>query len=459
GTAPFSEPETQAIREFINSRDFHMCLDYHAYGMLLLYPWCYDYLYTPDHNLFVALTDTMSALNGHTSGTSWELLYPVNGGSIDWEYGEQTEKPKIMAITPEVGTGSDGFWPAESRIDPLCELELPANLLYAEFADNPYRVLPPASPVLLEMDTVQTPDYQVNWSFHDTLNPAASFELMEMTGFERITYDVESGYSDWNLNGFTISTSRSHSPTHSFYSGQGNQLDNRATTQNSIGVTEGDTLTFWCWYRIESDWDYAYVEISTDGGNTFFSIPGNITTNYNPNGTNRGNGITGSSSAWVEGVFDLSDWAGENIFLRFRYITDQYYYLEGFYTDDIFPFERYENQIVLSDAITDTFYQIEDQSPGTYYYKVRAKDLQDQIGPWSNVEDVVVWETFVRGDANGDGEIDISDAIYLVNYLFIGGPEPVPLEAGDVNSDGEITSADVIYLINYLFQGGPPPGK
>jgi len=63
----------------------------------------------------------------------------------------------------------------------------------------------------------------------------------------------------------------------------------------------------------------------------------------------------------------------------------------------------------------------------------------------------------VRGDANGDGLINASDVVYLINYLFKGGPAPVPLEAGDVNCDGIINSADVVYLINYLFKGGPPP--
>jgi hypothetical protein len=457
GSAPFSEPETQSLREFINSRNFRMCLDYHAYGMLFLYPWGYDSFHAPDNNLFVALTDTMSTLNGYASGTSWEINYPVNGGSRDWEYGEQTEKPKIIAITPEVGTAGDGFWPPQSRIGPLCELQLPVNLLYAEFADNPYRVFPPVPPVFVEIDTVDTTDYQVSWSFYDTLNPASSFELVEMAGFEKITYDVESEYSDWDLHGFTISTARSHSPTHSFYSGQGNRLNNRATWVNSIKVQPGDTLRMWCWYDIETNWDYAYVEISTDGGNSFFSIPGNITTNDNPNGHNAGNGITGWSGGWVEGMFDLTDYIGQQIYLRLRYATDRYAYDEGFYADDLFPFERYENEVILSDAITDTFFQIEDQSPGTYYYKVRAKDLQDQIGFWSNVEDVVVLETFIRGDADGDGQINISDVIYLINYLFINGPEPVPFEAGDANNDGEVNISDVIYLLQYLFSGGPPP--
>lgn len=60
-----------------------------------------------------------------------------------------------------------------------------------------------------------------------------------------------------------------------------------------------------------------------------------------------------------------------------------------------------------------------------------------------------------RGDCNGDGGIDISDVIYLINYLFIGGPAPDPVQAGDANLDGTVNIADAVYLINYLFIGGP----
>jgi len=65
--------------------------------------------------------------------------------------------------------------------------------------------------------------------------------------------------------------------------------------------------------------------------------------------------------------------------------------------------------------------------------------------------------SFTRGDVNMDGEIDVGDVIYLVNYLFEEGPEPVPWESGDVNCDGVVDIADVVYLINYLFIDGPPP--
>jgi agmatine deiminase len=65
---------------------------------------------------------------------------------------------------------------------------------------------------------------------------------------------------------------------------------------------------------------------------------------------------------------------------------------------------------------------------------------------------------YVCGDANGDGVIDVADVMYLVNYLFLGGWSPQPVEAGDANCDGVIDVADVMYLINYLFLGGSPPG-
>jgi len=63
-----------------------------------------------------------------------------------------------------------------------------------------------------------------------------------------------------------------------------------------------------------------------------------------------------------------------------------------------------------------------------------------------------------KGDVNADGVITSSDIIYLVNYVFKSGPEPVPsVSYGDVNCDGNITSADIIYLVSYVFKGGPPP--
>jgi hypothetical protein len=65
---------------------------------------------------------------------------------------------------------------------------------------------------------------------------------------------------------------------------------------------------------------------------------------------------------------------------------------------------------------------------------------------------------YLSGDANEDGLTNSADVTFLINYLFVNGPAPDPLEAGDVNCDGDVNSADVVYLINYLFVSGPPPG-
>jgi hypothetical protein len=59
------------------------------------------------------------------------------------------------------------------------------------------------------------------------------------------------------------------------------------------------------------------------------------------------------------------------------------------------------------------------------------------------------------GDANGDGKVSVSDVVYLINYLFKGGPPPI--NPSDANGDGKVSVSDVVYLINYLFKGGPPP--
>jgi hypothetical protein len=71
--------------------------------------------------------------------------------------------------------------------------------------------------------------------------------------------------------------------------------------------------------------------------------------------------------------------------------------------------------------------------------------------------DQIEYLSYVCGDANGDGNINIGDAVYVSEYIFHSGPPPDPLEAGDANCDGSINVGDVVYIHNYVFCGGPPP--
>jgi photosystem II stability/assembly factor-like uncharacterized protein len=76
-----------------------------------------------------------------------------------------------------------------------------------------------------------------------------------------------------------------------------------------------------------------------------------------------------------------------------------------------------------------------------------------------------VINVFVHGDANHDQKVTVSDVVYLVNFLFKGGPMPWIKMAGDANGDTpdgscdlpKVTVSDVVYLVNYLFKGGPGP--
>ncbi len=63
----------------------------------------------------------------------------------------------------------------------------------------------------------------------------------------------------------------------------------------------------------------------------------------------------------------------------------------------------------------------------------------------------------VPGDADGNGMVNIADVVYLINYIFSGGPPPTPLLAGDADCSGALNIADAVYLVNYIFAGGPPP--
>jgi outer membrane protein assembly factor BamB len=66
--------------------------------------------------------------------------------------------------------------------------------------------------------------------------------------------------------------------------------------------------------------------------------------------------------------------------------------------------------------------------------------------------------SYIHGDANGDGVINLGDVVYLISYLYKNGPPPVPiLDAGDVNCDEKVDLGDLVYLISYLYRSGPVP--
>jgi len=84
--------------------------------------------------------------------------------------------------------------------------------------------------------------------------------------------------------------------------------------------------------------------------------------------------------------------------------------------------------------------------------------VEDEVGaqderPYS----LTVMLSSVCGDANADKQVNVGDAVFLINYVFKSGPAPQPVCIGDANDDSETNVGDAVYLINYVFQGGPEP--
>jgi hypothetical protein len=102
-------------------------------------------------------------------------------------------------------------------------------------------------------------------------------------------------------------------------------------------VSSPITFNYKTWYDLEEDYDYVFLEISTNGKD-WRIIRTPSSTNENPSGNSYGwgyNGLSGGTGTWIEESVDLSRYAGDQIWIRFDYITDAAVHGEGFLLDDV----------------------------------------------------------------------------------------------------------------------------
>jgi hypothetical protein len=123
------------------------------------------------------------------------------------------------------------------------------------------------------------------------------------------------------------------------WSGSGENFDRAAIVGVSVPTTDA-TLTFDTTYDTEVDWDFGFVQVSTDGGATWTSLANELTTDvHNPGAVpaviDNLPGISGTSDGWVSTSFDLSAYAGQDVLLSFRYITDSSVNGDGWWIDDV----------------------------------------------------------------------------------------------------------------------------
>ena len=136
-----------------------------------------------------------------------------------------------------------------------------------------------------------------------------------------------------------LAATDAHSGDWAWWSNRVDESDTRLTFPVDLTETDVATLHFFTWYDIEELWDYAYIEVSEDGGRTWTTLETGRTTTENPNGNAFGPGYTGKSNGatadWVEEQVDLSPYAGKEILVRFEYVTDAAVTEPGMFIDSV----------------------------------------------------------------------------------------------------------------------------
>jgi hypothetical protein len=92
---------------------------------------------------------------------------------------------------------------------------------------------------------------------------------------------------------------------------------------------------------------------------------------------------------------------------------------------------------------------------GSFAVRAKAKDPCGAETDWSPMATI---DLELAGDANDDGKVNVGDAVYIVTYVFRGGPAPPVMDAADSNCDGKVNVGDAVYLVSYIFRSGPAPG-
>jgi hypothetical protein len=125
-----------------------------------------------------------------------------------------------------------------------------------------------------------------------------------------------------------------------WYSGAADEIDYKLIGSVDLTDTRNATLTFDTWYQIEELWDFGFVQVSTDGGDTWTSLANEYTTeDYDPSAyptvVENVPGLTGSSDGWMSMSFNLSEYSGLEILISFRYVTDWATTESGWYVDNV----------------------------------------------------------------------------------------------------------------------------
>jgi hypothetical protein len=390
GVSPFSEPETVNMMNFVNSRNFKGILSYHTYGNYLIRPWGYVDAPTPDEPVFQEFSQEMLIDNHFTMGRSNQTVaYGVRGVTDDWYYNDSGHA-KAIAFTPEVGTGSDGFWPSQARIMPLVQSTLRQNIHFA-LAGGPYvspnsivlnkdfyspgeqgsikikfrnKGLMNAANVRVELTTgpqmsLQTGTFsypsiasltgdsitvnftlgtvipnnsaiKVNLKFkqdNDKVVHVQDFYVPVGSGNVLVLDSAENGMGRWTVStGWNVTTSQSYSPNNSFADSPTGNYSN--STNRTMTLTAAQNVSSAPVVFLS----YWYKHTIDEIDNAYVDISSDNGTTWRSKKF-----FSGTVSTWTRDVLDLSELAkaSSTMKLRFSLVSNGTIPADGIYLDNI----------------------------------------------------------------------------------------------------------------------------
>jgi len=382
GAYGFSSPEITNVANFFRTHNINTSLSFHSYSELVLWPWGYKNIPCPDNTIFIRVGTRMANMITKVSGSGTytpqqsPLLYPVSSGCDDWIYGwnRALNGNPCLAFTNEIGTS---FYQPTSNLDQMWRQNYKAAYYLATFSDS-VRILmkgmvPP--PQIVVPETSQTGNFIVAWKpKNPQFNNPNLWELQELKNYSFGEDQFEGPTMNWATQGFVSSTRRAHSGMTSMYSDSANNISNCIRTIYPYLVNSTDSLTFWCWYNLEKNYDVAVAEVSYDTKEWF----------------QLGARMTDTAMSWRRKAYSLEPYMGKSVYFQFRVMTDDGTLKNGFYVDDIYPVPIFGNTRIISSVVTDTFYNVTVSEPGQYWYRVKGSNTTWGWGDYSVLDGVTV---------------------------------------------------------------------
>ena len=337
---------------------------------LLGYPTQYDWRYVadPDYNL----TD-WSADGSNIPHYGQSFLYLAY--FLD-RFGEEATKEIVQR--PENGLASIDQTLAELNItDPQSGQLITADDVFMDWAatmwlqdssvgDGRYRYNNyPEAPKISVSDFIST-------------CPGSASGSVNQYGIDYFTINCAGVYT-LRFNGSTVARllpADANSGRYAFWSNKGDESNMTLTREfDFTNLTAPITLSYSMWYDLETDYDYVFVEASTDG-QTWQILTTPSCTTEDPSGNSYGCGYNGQTGAWTPEQVDLSQFAGQKVQIRFEYITDAAVNGEGFLLDDVrVDAAGYQSDFEADDGgwVAEGFARVENILPQTYRLSIIIK--------------------------------------------------------------------------------------